>query len=213
MRRPRKYSAPFQLEFTVLVAAAENASRETATRLKARRKSEGEKRRAIRLLETPWLFRDGFSQAWLDSAVASIKKCASLREVITLTACYLSELLDMIMRDDGGSREWRGKYEEFCDYKISLHTDSADENERVLRTFWEVAGDLLTTYNALNNLSDWSLLENVDTAAINDWKASDFHGRESFIRDRCCDILSFMHFLEIDDSPEESEEDTRTSNA
>jgi hypothetical protein len=48
----------------------------------------------------------------------------------------------------------------------------------------------------------------LNTDAIDDWEGSDFCGRELFIRERCCDILSFMHFLEFDDLSEESEEDT-----
>ncbi len=195
MRRQRKCKKPSQLEFSALVEAAENASRELFAQRRARRRVEREQRKALRLLKTPWLSKNGFDEAWLKSARKRIETCDTLREGIILAASRLSELIDMTIDEEELDPEWKGKYDAFCAHKKIRHAGTEREEDKMLCVFWEMSREIFETYYALNSMDDWTLFERVCSGDMDDLEATDFLGKQTSLLKHYSSVVYLMHML------------------
>jgi hypothetical protein len=102
-----------------------------------------------------------FGDDWIDEVRNSITNARDLREAVTLSACYLAELIDLEVETRGYCDEWKQAYSAYCSVQLHSFTSTPDEDKAlaVPRLAWAFAALIFYTYERANELSDWHLFE------------------------------------------------------
>jgi len=102
-----------------------------------------------------------FGDDWIDEVHNSIINARDLREAVTLSACYLAELIDLEVETRGYCDEWKQAYSAYCSTQLHSFTltPDVDETLAVPRLAWAFAALIFHTYEHSNELTDWHLFE------------------------------------------------------
>ena len=102
-----------------------------------------------------------FGDDWIDEVRNKITNARDLREAVTLSACYLAELIDREVETRGYCDEWKQAYSAYCSVQLHSFTSTPDEDKAlaVPRLAWAFAALIFYTYESANELTDWHLFE------------------------------------------------------
>jgi hypothetical protein len=89
-----------------------------------------------------------------------------MQEVLILTATYLGEVLDQEMQDQSGTEMWWTGYVEYCWGIVAAMADDDSEETQFGVFCWETALAILDAYEQRHNLSDWELLERMESVIV-----------------------------------------------
>jgi hypothetical protein len=104
-----------------------------------------------------------FNVRWLTEARDNVKKTASVRDALVMTASYLSDLLDLISKKNEDEAEWSTNYSKHCDQVIQdIRVDNNEANQVVVFC-WEIAQMILESYESCNGMNDWELQEHLES--------------------------------------------------
>jgi len=86
-----------------------------------------------------------------------------MHQVLILTATYIGEVLDLEMQYQSGTETWWTGYAEYCRGVVAaMAEDDSDETE--FEVFcWETAVAILDAYEQRHTVSDWELLERLES--------------------------------------------------
>jgi hypothetical protein len=102
-----------------------------------------------------------FGSEWIEGVCGNIRNASDLREALSLTACYLADLIDREIDVRGHNETWKQEYEGYCwTQYFSLTIETETELEE-LRALWWGAGIVLSADNGSNDRSDWELFEDL----------------------------------------------------
>lgn len=100
-----------------------------------------------------------YGDDWIDAACTNILNARDLREAVTLSACYLAELIDLEIEARGYCDEWKQAYSAYSETQLYSFAPEADEELGVPALTWAFAGLIFLTYEGSNNMTDWALYE------------------------------------------------------
>ena len=166
MKRPRSdYRNPEQLEFEDLLAEATDI----CLRMSSIRRKDivfcplripgWQTSEARRLHLAPAVL----DEAWLEDRFRNLRTADTMHEVLILTATYIGEVLDLEMQAQCRTDVWWTGYVEYCRGVVAAMADD-DSDETAFGVFcWETAVAILDAYEQRHNLSDWELLERLES--------------------------------------------------
>ena len=104
---------------------------------------------------------EAFGDDWIDEVRNSITNARDLRGAVTLSACYLAELIDLEVEKRGYCEEWKQAYSAYCSVQLHSFTGTPEQDEAlaVPRVAWAFAALIFHTYEHSNELTDWHLFE------------------------------------------------------
>ncbi|MEI7774643.1 MAG: hypothetical protein WCK17_07685 [Verrucomicrobiota bacterium] len=102
---------------------------------------------------------EAFGDDWIDEVRNSITNSRDLREAVTLSACYLAELIDLEVETRGYCDEWNQAYSAYCATQLFSFTPEEDEKTGTPRLAWAFAALIFYAYEYSNELTDWHLFE------------------------------------------------------
>lgn len=133
-----------------------------------------------------------FGSEWIEGVCGNIRNASDLREALSLTACYLTDLIDGEIDVRGHNETWKQEYEAYCwTQYFSLTIETETELEE-LRALWWGAGIVLSADNGSNDRSDWELFEDLCVFEA-DFGDLDRSGAEASYMDFLASILSNLH--------------------
>lgn len=154
--RPRKSSAQLRAE---KLAGAAGAAEGGALKSRLNGPSAGPNKPAGRM---DWAEAPGvFGSEWIEGVCGNIRSARDLREAVTLTACYVTDLIDREIDVRGYNGAWKEEYEAYCwanYFRLTIETETELEE---LRAMWWMAGIVLSTDSGANDRSDWELFEDL----------------------------------------------------
>ena len=133
-----------------------------------------------------------FGSEWIEGVCGNIRKASDLREALSLTACYLTDLIDREIDVRGHNETWKQEYEAYCwtqHFSLTIETETELEE---LRALWWGAGIVLSADNGSNDRSDWELFEDLCVFEA-DFGDLDGKGAENSYMDFLASILSNLH--------------------
>ena len=193
MGQRRKARNSMQLEFTVLVQAAEVASQHLADQQTEKRRVAKARKKALCRVSSA-----GFGKSWLASVTAHISHSPTLREGVVLTSARISELLDLELRVEGYPQHWKEKYDEFCDVQARYYGGLEDESAGCVALIWAGCRDVFRLYYSIHSMSDWDLHETVCSEEGGDSAASNPESAEAQCLQNYSELVASLHFLITD---------------
>jgi hypothetical protein len=169
MKRPRtSFRNPEQLEFEDLIAEATDI----CLRMKSIRRKDivfcplripgWQTSEARRLHLAPAVL----DEAWLEDRFRNLRTADTIHDVLILTATYIGEVLDQEMQDQSGTETWWTGYAEYCLGAVAAMGDD-DSDETQFGVFcWQTAVAILDAYEQRHTVSDWELLERLETVIV-----------------------------------------------
>lgn len=102
-------------------------------------------------------------EAWLEDRFRNLRKTDTMHGVLILTATYIGEVLDLEMQAQCGTDVWWTGYVEYCRGVVAaMVKDDSDEAEFGVFC-WETAVAILEAYEQRHTVSDWELLERLES--------------------------------------------------
>jgi hypothetical protein len=197
MKRPRSdYRNPEQLEFEDLLAEATDI----CLRMRSIRRKDivfcplripgWQTTEAKRLHFAPAVL----DEAWLEDRFRNLRKADTMHEVLILTATYLGEVLDLEMQDQSGTETWWTGYVGYCRGVVAAMADDDSEETQFGVFCWETAAAILEAYEQRHTVSDWELLERLESV-IGQGQAfvQNPEDRKTHISDILAGCLCYLH--------------------
>ena len=143
-----------------------------------------------RLHLTPGVLDD----AWLEDRFVMIREAATLCDLLVSTAASIGELLDQDMEKHAVGNAWETGYNEYCgSVSEGLGTDDSEET-KFGAFFWRTARAVLEACEQRHTLSEWELLEQLETAVcLGDGFVNPPGDRKTYISDIFAGCLCYLH--------------------
>ncbi len=133
-------------------------------------------------------------EAWLEDRFENLLKAATLGELLIMAAAYISELLDQELAHYADVDLGESGYAEYCGSVIEeLGTDESDETQ--IGVFcWNVAKAVLEAYGQRHTLSEYELLEQLESEVFLDEElANTLENRKTHISKVLAGCLCYLH--------------------